>query len=126
MWAPMGAAPRLQRGTEGMPEMQKPVLEHAAPKANQNQGLDGHLADEATTSMQIAEESFPSDLRPYPIPTSIKAENGQAEAAFDPEELKAYLSATSDTSFPVLDLNGKTVCLAYVSPMKAFYLGATG
>jgi hypothetical protein len=38
-----------------MPEVQKPVLEHAAPKANQNQGLDGHLADEAATLMQNAE-----------------------------------------------------------------------
>jgi hypothetical protein len=36
-----------------MPEVQKPVLEHAAPKANQNQGLEGRLADEATTLMQI-------------------------------------------------------------------------
>lgn len=30
-----------------MPEVQKPVLEHAAPKADQNQGLDGRLADES-------------------------------------------------------------------------------
>jgi hypothetical protein len=57
MWTPMGAASGFQRGTEGMPEVQKPVLEHAAPKANQNQGLDSHLADEATGLMQIAGES---------------------------------------------------------------------
>jgi hypothetical protein len=57
----MGAAPRLQRGAEGMPEMQKPVLEHAAPKANQNQGLDSRLAGEskeATLSMQAEGEFF--------------------------------------------------------------------
>ena len=46
MWAPMGAASGLKRRTEGMPEMQKSVLEYAAPKANQNQGLESHLADE--------------------------------------------------------------------------------
>jgi hypothetical protein len=45
-----------------MPEMQKPVLEHAAPKANQNQGLDSHLADEATALMQKADEFSPSDV----------------------------------------------------------------
>ena len=45
MRSPMGAASRLERGTEGMPEVQKPVLEHAAPKADQNQRLDGHSAD---------------------------------------------------------------------------------
>lgn len=28
-----------------MSEMQEPVLEHAAPKADQNQRLDGHSAD---------------------------------------------------------------------------------
>lgn len=28
-----------------MPEVQKPVLEYAAPKADQNQRLDGHSAD---------------------------------------------------------------------------------
>lgn len=28
-----------------MPEVQKSVLEHAAPKADQNQGLDGQLTD---------------------------------------------------------------------------------
>ena len=51
-----------------MPEMQKPVLEHAAPKANQNQGLDSHLADEATDLMQKAEESFPSDAPVFTTP----------------------------------------------------------
>ena len=30
-----------------MPEMQKSVLEYAAPKANQNQGLESHLAEES-------------------------------------------------------------------------------
>jgi hypothetical protein len=59
MRAPMGAASGLQRGTEGMPEVQKPVLEHAAPKANQNQGLDSRLAsesEEAAALMQIPGE----------------------------------------------------------------------
>ena len=32
-------------GAESLPEMQKSVLEHAAPEANQNQGLAGRLAD---------------------------------------------------------------------------------
>ena len=51
-----------------MPEMQKPVLEHAAPKANQNQGLDSHLADEATALMQKADEFSPSpEERPEPV-----------------------------------------------------------
>ena len=30
-----------------MPEVQKPVLEHAAPKANQTPRLDGRLADDS-------------------------------------------------------------------------------
>ena len=44
-----------------MPEVQKPVLEHAAPKANQNQGLDSRLAsesEEATLSMQAGSKTF--------------------------------------------------------------------
>jgi hypothetical protein len=43
--ASVGAETGFERGAEGMPEVQKPVLEHAAPKADQNQGLDGRLAD---------------------------------------------------------------------------------
>jgi hypothetical protein len=33
------------RGAEGLPEVQEPVLEHAAPEARQNQGLTSRLAD---------------------------------------------------------------------------------
>jgi hypothetical protein len=60
-----------------MPEMQKPVLEHAAPKANQNQRLDGHLADEGTTSMQTTDDSS-QKLSPYPcghvfVPLTIES-----------------------------------------------------
>jgi len=58
-----------------MPEMQKPVLEHAAPKANQNQGLDGHLADEATALMQIEAFSF--------VPPPLSSRFGQ-EARWHP------------------------------------------
>jgi hypothetical protein len=83
----MGAASGLKRGTEGMPEMQKPLLEHAAPKANQNQGLDGHLADEATALMQKADEFSPSNLRPFPIPTSTN------NSPFDVGEDEALINA---------------------------------
>jgi hypothetical protein len=48
--------------------VQKPVLEHAAPKANQNQGLDSRLADEATALMQKANEFSPSDVARGPCP----------------------------------------------------------
>jgi hypothetical protein len=56
-----------------MPEMQKSVLEHAAPKANQNQGLESRLADEATALMQKVDEFSPSDVG--------------AETLYDPENL---------------------------------------
>lgn len=41
----MGATTGNDGRTEGMPEVQKPVLEHAAPEANQTPGLAGRLAD---------------------------------------------------------------------------------
>jgi hypothetical protein len=63
MWAPMGAASGLQRGTEGMPEMQKSVLEYAAPKANQNQGLESHLADESKDASALMQKAQYSQLK---------------------------------------------------------------
>jgi hypothetical protein len=37
--ARLGAAPRLKRGTQSMSEVQKPVLEHAAPETKEERSL---------------------------------------------------------------------------------------
>jgi len=37
LWSPVGAATGNQRGTKGMPEVQKPVLEHAPTEAQNPQ-----------------------------------------------------------------------------------------
>lgn len=48
-----------------MPEVQKPVLEHAAPKAIQNQGLDGQLTSTTIPqSKQIVKSITPEAKGP--------------------------------------------------------------
>ena len=51
-----------------MPEMQKPVLEHAAPKADQNQRLGGRLADsslpESTHVVNLVTEPITDEFPP--------------------------------------------------------------
>lgn len=106
----MGAASGLQRGTEGMPEMQKPVLEHAAPKANQNQRLDGHLANEAATSMQITVETC-ADVSPrvkelqilLPVLTIMNQVTLQALRSLGFEEGPLRSSAFESTSGRILN-----------------------
>jgi hypothetical protein len=65
-----------------MPEMQKPVLEHAAPKANQTPRLDGRLADNSvpdSNDVTVRETDDWLPPEPVSVPTDCdvpKAPNG--------------------------------------------------
>jgi hypothetical protein len=50
LWSPMGAATGNHRGTEGMPEVQKPVLEYAPTEAQNPQVTDDILAQNSTAT----------------------------------------------------------------------------
>jgi hypothetical protein len=91
-----------------MPEMQKPVLEHAAPKANQNQGLDSHLAYGATTSMQTEGEFFGYQRRETISETLqrfAKRTQGLYQTGALPELVRKLAEGPkSEPTYPVLEL----------------------
>lgn len=92
-----------------MPEVQKPVLEHAAPKANQNQGLASRLASESewpAALMQIRDEPC----------SDVSARS---------EELKIllpYLTIMNQVALQVL----RSVGLEEVPPLESVYESASG
>lgn len=76
MWTPMGAASGNQRGTKGMPEVQKPVLEHAATEAQNPQVTGDTVAQNgavAATDFQVGDVRK-TDVVRIPFVYEVKAD----------------------------------------------------
>lgn len=77
--------------TEGLPEVQESVLEHAAPEANQKPRLAGRLAGQTVGENDSVVKSV------------ICTENGQGRAVFDRKNLEAFLESYSDDCIPIYE-----------------------
>lgn len=91
------------RGTESLPEVQKPLLEHTSADAS-----------------KIAP--------PQPIKASLVAGDVamyHGEATFDLAELKNYLANTSDKGWLVRDAAGRVIGIAHVDIMREMFLDTT-
>lgn len=103
----MGAATGNHRGTKGMSEVQESLLEQAAPKAIQNQGLDSHLPD----------ESLPKD---NPIVKLVTSTDG-GSAVFDKEKLKQFLRTHAENYLPIRE-DGEIVGIIPMGLMREVFL----
>jgi hypothetical protein len=90
-----------------MSEVQESLLEQAAPKAIQNQGLDSRLAD----------ESLPKD---NPIVNLVTSTDG-GSAVFDKEKLKQFLRTHAENYLPIGE-DGEIVGIIPMGLMREVFL----